>query len=681
MNFITFFIRTSIIFSLLTLISACSQSPLQQFIDKTFPPKALSEIEQKAQESLAVQMVNTKNPAFGFSVSLAMLKDSLDQEQLKQEGIISLELSSQRQLLHAEIAFNVDVLDYLAERKILPNDLLKQAAPVVSGTINFGMGLSFELEDDSQIIGITVLPYYESMRIDRFTAADGVKLENIANEVLGFIGQYRDNLNGWLGSQSWVEVTVPNELVKTLKAEDYHGTHQIEGGAATVTGQDIQAAYRLGALALKVDDNKLMGIISLENSLSDIGDVAMVDDDGTQVVLEELITETKIKAIGSENALDGSALFDSVFADAFPEYQYASPASVAMDKSFISTFLTQTFSQASLCVDANNQFQERTRETIDMPSGEAIDCRSSRACSKKRNCDFKPKVDKRKCGKVCAHVPCPTWSKPLRTCKKCLKDYACEAAKGAQNDLYRIEAAGKKVDCERIREQNYLACKAEMAAEKLACETIKAAVTGLDNTGNFANIDLNLKGDVNAKVCLNNASFSPSLDNLAVGLTVQGALDSELDFKFTPLDIVGHLVCQFPWTEDYRIRAQLQSQKIDLETTIDLQIGYDKGTYAYTLAPFPVEVELKDSPQELFKQTFSSLNMNLACPIVGTVSPLLVSIAHVIPDTTSMQRFDSETIEGKGDFDLPSLTIQGKSYPLEGKNTERNIHLYIAPAQ
>lgn len=676
MSFITFFFRISIIFSLLTLTSACSQSPLQQYIDKTFPPKTLSEIEQQAQENLAVQLVNAKNPAFGFSVSLAMLEDSLDQEQLKQEGITSLELSSKRQLLHAEISFNVDVLDYLAERKISPSDLLKQATPVVSGSINFGMGLSFELDPDSQLIGITVLPYYESMTIDEFTVADGVKLENVANEVLYFIGQYRDNLNGWLGSQLWVELSLPNELVKTLKAEDYQATHKIEGGSVTVTGQDIQAAYRLGALALKLDSNKLMGIISLKNTLSDAVDTTLVDNDGTPVVLEELITVSQIKAKENEQAFDVSALFDSAFADAFPEYQYASPASVAMDKSLLSTFLAQTFSQSTLCVNVNNQFQERTRETIDMPSGGAIDCSSSRVCSKKRDCDIKPKVDKRTCGELCAHVPCPTWSKPLRTCRRCIKDYACEAAKGAQNDLYRIEAAGKKLDCERIREQNYAVCEAEKAAEKLACETMKAAVTGLDNTGNFANIDLNLQGDVNAEVCLNNASFSPSLDNFAVGLTVQGALDSELDFKFTPLDM-GNLVCQFPWTEDYRIRAQLQSQKIDLETTIDLQIGNGKGTYAYTLAPFPVEVELKDSPQELFKQTFSSLNMNLACPIVGSVSPLLVSIAHVIPDTTSMQRFDSEKIEGKGEFNLPILTIQGKSFPLEGKNTERNIHLYI----
>jgi len=83
-------------------------------------------------------------------------------------------------------------------------------------------------------------------------------------------------------------------------------------------------------------------------------------------------------------------------------------------------------------------------------------------CSATRACNFPPNVDNRNCeglGKI-----------------------FCEAAKAAQNKIYEADAAGKKIDCERIKAQEKLACESSKSsknigyqAEKELCETGKAA--------------------------------------------------------------------------------------------------------------------------------------------------------------------------------------------------------------
>src|SRR5262249_53463428 len=138
-------------------------------------------------------------------------------------------------------------------------------------------------------------------------------------------------------------------------------------------------------------------------------------------------------------------------------------------------------------------------------------------------------------------------------------DFFCETAKAAQNKIFEADAKAKKLDCERLKAQEKLQCEAEKTTQKNLCEAGKEFLKRLARTGKFANLD----GDVTAKtdglrVCLSDFAVTPDLGKIHIGLGLSGGADVALSLKFVPLDIVGHLACQVPFTESQTFHATLR---------------------------------------------------------------------------------------------------------------------------
>lgn len=103
-----------------------------------------------------------------------------------------------------------------------------------------------------------------------------------------------------------------------------------------------------------------------------------------------------------------------------------------------------------------------------------VNCSSTRDCTPKRNCSVKLQRDTRNCSSCLLKAPDG----------KCLlkgNDPACEIAKATKNNSYQLEAAGKKIDCERIKTQKKLQCETQKEMEKSICEAGKISLKKVAN--------------------------------------------------------------------------------------------------------------------------------------------------------------------------------------------------------
>jgi hypothetical protein len=121
-------------------------------------------------------------------------------------------------------------------------------------------------------------------------------------------------------------------------------------------------------------------------------------------------------------------------------------------------------------------------------------------------------------------------------------DAACEAQKATQNGLY----ATRKAQFEADKAATKLACETKKTGLKAACEGLKGAVDALHHTGNVGNLDGSVSGTGDLQICLREVSFTKDLTSLSMKLQTAGSAGLDTSFKFTPLDVAGHVLCQLP---------------------------------------------------------------------------------------------------------------------------------------
>jgi hypothetical protein len=186
----------------------------------------------------------------------------------------------------------------------------------------------------------------------------------------------------------------------------------------------------------------------------------------------------------------------------------------------------------------------------------------------------------------------------------------------------------RKMGCMMLQKAK---CETEKSGEKTLCQGGKATVEAIDRTGNFANIDGSFgTGSAVLDIVFSKIAITDNLDTLNLGMLVsaQGGADTHL--KFTPLDIVGHLACQIPWTNDKRVNIEVPPQSFSLTGSLR---GHQNGTalsYSAKIATSGLEAQIKPSPRDLI---LTSYNMTLSClPIAPLIHTLNLSASVFIPE-------------------------------------------------
>ena len=404
--------------------------------------------------------------------------------------------------------------------------------------------------------------------------------------------------------------TQPLDVSQTLKFNNVGTVVKAE-----IHGDKIVAPFKLSGVAWLINNDQLTSLVSLYPlDYSGAPDTAPVEK--TFSAIERRVGD----------------MLDHAFE--IPDRE--STSWVAVRKDLLASVMNSGVSQAKACVTVTAESPKQTvSDKIKLPNGLGISCVSSRDCTPNRQCSFDASHDTRDCS-TCL-VPSPricTWT-PWGT--KCVggggcvtkgNDPICETAKAAQNLVYIADANLRKADCDRLRETERATCDIEKVGERTLCETKKLRLTSIAATGNFANVDTETQFKTNGlKVCLRDFTLSSNFDKVQFALDVSGEASADIGVKFTPLDIVGHLTCLFPWNKSQTFKASLRDSRLLISSDITLVTEGEEARADFAIAALPVKARLQPSPTEYL---LNNPEMILSCPIASGIQPLTLGLAPFV---------------------------------------------------
>ncbi|MFT3802526.1 MAG: hypothetical protein QM766_15065 [Burkholderiaceae bacterium] len=331
---------------------------------------------------------------------------------------------------------------------------------------------------------------------------------------------------------------------------------------------------------------------------------------------------------------------------------------VAVKRDVVALTMNRVTSQAQLCVKASVSVpNQHTSTKIKLPNGLGINCSSDRVCKSDRQCSFNANRDTRDCSacllrapRVCAFGGCVGGQCTLRG-----NDPFCEAAKAAQNVIYDADANLRKADCDRLRETENATCEVEKAGEKLLCEAKKEALNRLAATGNFANLDVDSRfATDNLQVCLRDFNMSLALDRVQFALEVQGEAKADVDVKFVPLDIVGHLTCQFPWSQSKNFTASLRESRVGIASNIQLATDNGDARANFAVDNIDVKAKLNPGPTEFL---LSSPELLLKCPVLAGIAPTVVALTPFVPQLNGEVDYTLKDQKASVKLAIPKLAV------------------------
>jgi hypothetical protein len=223
-----------------------------------------------------------------------------------------------------------------------------------------------------------------------------------------------------------------------------------------------------------------------------------------------------------------------------------------------------------LCVQAKVvDLSVPTHDKLTLPPESSIDCTPTQDCTPTKNCDQTMDCEQRAaCGDVC------TLRAPFTGhCITHGHDLGCEAGKAARKLACEGQKTERKTQCETEKAATKLSCETLKESEKAGCEGIKEAYKRLRGTGpDYANIDsddMRLNGG--AKVCLSEIKLEGKALRLTGKLRAEGAASANGNVKFTPLNVVGHVLCFADFSYHVSDNVTVTPQPIDVDTNAQLQ--------------------------------------------------------------------------------------------------------------
>jgi len=604
-----------------------------------------------------------KDANFGASIDLAVLEKVLKgDKRLPAIGVTAISLSSDQQLLRVQVEFNrtfsaTDVdLDPSIEK------IIDSARPNISGTISAYLGLTSDLsrgEEDNGLLKLKLLPIYDKVSVSKVTVAGSASGTPLVQAIVALLNRYADNVSGALASMPFTDIVVPPTLFGPRDLSRRFPPTTKNGAKIDValSSRRVVSPMSLAAVAWVIDENRVAAFAYIAPSKDAAkGNSAAAS---TSLVAEPSMISKQISEAAKRHIVGLTGT------------QMPSGTSwLAISKSVISTSLSELFDQSRPCLSVAVQLpKDSFKNEIRFPDESTINCTPTRTC------DFDD-IDCAPTRDCTANRDC-TAKHDTRNCKTRLgfNDPVCEGAKVLQNKLYdadkakcEIRKAGEKLDCERIKSTQKAQCETSKAGKKLDCERIKTQDKGLcevqkealkriARTGKFGQLSGSYEGHADVNLCIPSAHFSAALDSAQLELELSGTADIDAKIKFVPLDIVGHLACQAPWTESENLDASIPRQVLKVVPTIAFGES-EPFQIRIRTSDIKLEAKLDPDPTELL---LKSHNFQLSCSaLAGALTIGAVAAKPFIKELQGQFKYTMKGDEFTLRPDLPTQMINGQ---------------------
>jgi hypothetical protein len=641
----------------LLALTGCAD-PITKLVNSRFPPVKPGEQRQKAIDTAADALKRLTAPTIALSVSMPEAQAALNNdERLREAGITSLALSGEMQLLLASAQFARRFSGADAGNDAELRQWLERLKPEVSGRVSVYSGITSAVQSDADgipVVALRLLPGVSWLQVDELKLADGkVDATQAAEKLVTVLSRYLQNVSGELARADFTRVTVPAVAPKPVRLPKMF------------TAKSITINVHANPIALPIKLDGIASIVSAERVIA-VAQTSFVKADAPKA--ETVEVEHTFEVIEGR--------FQHLLRERFDMGDIESGSWVVIRKDLVATGLNTVLAQADACFSASGTPPPlRSSTKVPLPDGSDISCASDRNCSPNKSCDYDAKHDTLNCHHCLLRRP--RWLGG--GCVTRGNDPICEASKAAQNALYQADAAAKKFDCERNKEMSRLGCEAEKVTKKGLCEVGKETLKLISKTGNFANLDVDASfSSSNLKVCLRNFALAPAMDNVSLALEVTGGVDVGIDMKFVPLDIVGHLACQFPWTEKKTFRATLRDSLIGTASSVTLVT--DAGAEPrvdFVTGVTTVKAKLSPGPTEYL---LTSANMTLACQGLNLLKPLVLVLTPFIPELRGDIDHEVDSKQFSMALDLPQQSLGGQQMKVVARATPAALRLVTAPA-
>jgi hypothetical protein len=654
------------------MLTGC-EDLLGKYVNAKFPPVNKEEQRTLAVSSTAKALERMLTPNIAASIHLPPLAAMLLTQEVKAMGVTAISLSGDDQLIEVAVHFKKRFSDADTADENLKR-IFRLVSPEFEGSIVGYMGITSVVLDNiaDPKLTLRLLPGVTQVKVEQINLptsispsrlADIVKNslkigETVAGNLLTtFFTQYRDNISGELSRQPFAEIDIQQLSVKPTSLTDTLKIPLDSNYRLSVASDPVVVPVRLDGVAWSVRSNRLSVLV--------------------QLVKQDAPLSVPVSAIASTpEAVTGQV--EGHIKSGFGVVDQQSSTWIGVRKELIALTLNNVMGQAHVCGSAAGQSETKSSAKIPLPELSADACKSQRDCSSTRQCSFSASRDTRDCNRCLVHRPvvcapkfcgfggCIGGGCTDGGCAQYGNDPICEASKAAQNLIYDADANLGKADCDRIRFQEELTCRAEVTFEETACVAGRETLRALKRTGNFANIDTISKiASDKLQVCLKDFNLSPGLDSLVTKATVVGKANIDVDLKFTPLDIVGHLVCQLPWSGSKSFEAELVDPVVPLSAAIEFVVPDSQpahmlfslksnGKFKANVTPSPARF-FTDNPQ-----TFVS------CSGLALLSPLIVPLAYLLPQAI----VDLEVKENiKMDLPTPKFRVGNQDIELRLRST------------
>ena len=337
---------------------------------------------------------------------------------------------------------------------------------------------------------------------------------------------------------------------------------------------------------------------------------------------------------------------------------------VAISRRSLAADLNKVLNLAQASADLHfSRYEGEVKETLTTPAPPDLKCvENAGACES--IFQFRP-YEPRGCDSDCMTTNCfgPSWA---RVCVPGV-DLGCQ---------------GRKIDCERLKEQERLAYEAEKAAaltawtvRKDACELAKAAtLAGCQINQAWLNLAGNQDvGEIQARWQADDGEMHLSFDGLHVGddfgsfavhATVSGGASLGADFTFVPHN-AGNLACVAQWSGRVHAIAHLPLTDVNL-TGILTPPKNEDGRLILTFTLSEQNLDFKVEPPPILALVTQNPQIAAYCPVptsifAGTAqpaNPVAIFGATKLGEEAHKDTFPYKLGEREVTLEIPARTLQ-----------------------
>jgi hypothetical protein len=657
--------------------------PLTDFLNTKWPPISVDQQRQQAinTSASALNSILTANVAAGVDTKTI---ERFAVQLLKPKGVTAVKVAGDQELFRMEVDF-----EHVFSVDDLPPDfngreLIAKLKPDIEGTVILFVGITGSAADPKSLsLQLKLLPAISSIHLKKTIVGDRSDVTSEGSVLVSLVNHYSENITAALNAAPFLDISVASTLPSV---GDSSGEIKVAiPGAPDVkvrlSAQPFKSPFRVGGVAWLVDGSNFVALAQL---------VRIGDSPKTPLT----VTSSTFSAMKDgflahlKAGLDVSALPGGVW--------------LVLTKALVSEGLNSAFAQAEPCISAQGPVPTQSlSKKVSIPDETTMECAPKKACDLH--------VDERECHQTrvcnlghderdCNQTRECNQGHDERDCNKCLvslfgsckvrgNDPVCEAQKAAQNAGY----ATAKVDCEAEKTAAAKQCEAEKAAQNVAyaaakaecegerevekgvCEGEKELLKRLSRTGKFANIDVSMGGPATLKICPSAVNLSTDLTEVSLNLGVDGGADVATRVKFVPLDIIGHLACQVPWTEDRTFNVTIPAQAIPVKANLTAKIVNGKQAYDGHIDEVMLKLHFEPSPTVLLLQ---NTNFTLAClPLAGLIDAVTLNIGPLIPDLLKDFDFKQKAVSFSFVPKLPDVKVFENDLKTTLSETRRTIML------